>query len=115
RSGRRDRVHPEGGRSYGGWSDARRRPRPRRASCGRRRPPDTGSGLVLRGAGRRPDPYLGLVPVSTDSALLVVYLAAGLLIGLVAHEYAHAWVATRLGDHTPRLQGRLTLNPKPHI
>jgi Zn-dependent protease len=53
--------------------------------------------------------------VSTDSARLVVYLATGLLTGLVAHEYAHAWAATRLGDHTPRLQGRLTLNPKPHI
>jgi Zn-dependent protease len=31
------------------------------------------------------------------------------------HEYAHALVATRLGDDTPRLQGRLTLNPLAHI
>ena len=31
------------------------------------------------------------------------------------HEFAHAWVATRLGDDTPRLQGRLTLNPLAHI
>ncbi len=31
------------------------------------------------------------------------------------HEYAHAFVATKLGDDTPRLQGRLTLNPMAHI
>jgi len=31
------------------------------------------------------------------------------------HEFAHAWLATRLGDDTPRLQGRLTLNPLAHI
>ena len=31
------------------------------------------------------------------------------------HEFAHAWVATLLGDDTPRLQGRLTLNPLAHV
>ena len=31
------------------------------------------------------------------------------------HEYAHALVATKLGDDTPRLSGRLTLNPLAHI
>lgn len=31
------------------------------------------------------------------------------------HEYAHAWVATKLGDQTPRLSGRLSLNPTAHI
>ena len=31
------------------------------------------------------------------------------------HEYAHALVATKLGDDTPRLSGRLTLNPMAHI
>lgn len=31
------------------------------------------------------------------------------------HEYAHAFVATKLGDDTPRLSGRLTLNPMAHI
>lgn len=31
------------------------------------------------------------------------------------HEFAHAWVATRLGDDTPRLEGRLTLNPLAHV
>lgn len=31
------------------------------------------------------------------------------------HEFSHAFVATKLGDQTPRLQGRLTLNPMAHI
>jgi Zn-dependent protease len=33
----------------------------------------------------------------------------------VPHEFAHAWAATRLGDDTPRLDGRLTLNPLAHV
>jgi Zn-dependent protease len=31
------------------------------------------------------------------------------------HEFAHAWTAVRLGDDTPREQGRLTLNPLAHV
>ena len=31
------------------------------------------------------------------------------------HEFAHAWVATKLGDDTPLLQGRVTLNPLAHV
>lgn len=31
------------------------------------------------------------------------------------HEYSHALVATKLGDQTARLSGRLTLNPMAHI
>jgi Zn-dependent protease len=31
------------------------------------------------------------------------------------HEFAHAWVATKLGDDTPTLEGRVTLNPLSHI
>jgi len=31
------------------------------------------------------------------------------------HEFAHAWVADRLGDDTPRLEGRVTLNPIAHV
>lgn len=38
-----------------------------------------------------------------------------LMIGFAFHEYAHAWVADRLGDPTPRSQGRLTLNPFVHL
>jgi Zn-dependent protease len=31
------------------------------------------------------------------------------------HEFAHAWVATKLGDDTPTLEGRVTLNPLAHV
>lgn len=39
----------------------------------------------------------------------------GLIIAMVIHEYAHARVAVALGDFTPKLMGRLTLNPRAHI
>lgn len=38
-----------------------------------------------------------------------------LIIAFTVHEFSHAWVATRLGDDTPRLHGRLTLNPLAHL
>lgn len=39
----------------------------------------------------------------------------GLLAAITVHEFAHAWMANRLGDPTARLAGRLTLNPIAHI
>lgn len=44
----------------------------------------------------------------------LVWLPA-ILVGLTFHEYAHGLVANQLGDSTPAKQGRLTLNPLPHI
>jgi len=38
-----------------------------------------------------------------------------LIFSLSFHECAHAWMASRLGDQTARLQGRITLNPMYHI
>ncbi len=38
-----------------------------------------------------------------------------LIVGFTLHEYAHAWTAVRLGDPTPKWQGRLTLNPLKHL
>jgi Zn-dependent protease len=34
---------------------------------------------------------------------------------VIIHEYAHGWVAWKLGDSTARFMGRLTLNPLAHI
>ena len=31
------------------------------------------------------------------------------------HEFMHAWVAEKMGDDTPRRQGRITLNPLAHF
>lgn len=50
-----------------------------------------------------------------DQILTTVLLIPGILLGLTFHEYAHAYTADKLGDKTPRFQGRLTLNPLVHI
>ena len=45
----------------------------------------------------------------------IVLAFIGLLLALTVHEASHAWAASRLGDPTARLQGRLSLNPLVHI
>ncbi len=44
----------------------------------------------------------------------VIWVAA-LLVAITIHEFSHALAADRLGDPTPRVQGRLTLNPLAHL
>ena len=53
-----------------------------------------------------------IVPLHLQEALLNVLL---LWILTTPHEFAHAWVGTKLGDDTPKLDGRVTLNPLAHI
>jgi Zn-dependent protease len=50
----------------------------------------------------------------TDIFRIVVQFAV-VLFALSVHESAHAWVADKCGDPTARLQGRISLNPIPHI
>jgi Zn-dependent protease len=45
----------------------------------------------------------------------IVIMAPPLVFAIVFHEVAHGWVANRLGDHTARDRGRLTLNPVSHV
>lgn len=45
----------------------------------------------------------------------IVLTIPAILIAFTFHEYAHAIVADKLGDRTPRFQGRLTFNPLAHI
>jgi Zn-dependent protease len=42
-------------------------------------------------------------------------MAVPILLAVTFHEYAHGWVADRLGDPTARLAGRLTFNPFKHL
>jgi Zn-dependent protease len=49
---------------------------------------------------------------SSESLRIAAYIAVALLVGMIAREYARAWAATKLGDPTPRLWGRLTVNPR---
>ena len=46
---------------------------------------------------------------------LLISSAAVIFFTLPVHEWAHGFVATKLGDPTPRYQGRLSLNPLKHI
>jgi Zn-dependent protease len=45
----------------------------------------------------------------------VLIYAIILLTAFPVHEFAHAWTADQFGDDTPRLHGRLTLNPLAHL
>lgn len=44
-----------------------------------------------------------------------ILVIPAILLAFTFHEYAHAVVAVKLGDDTPKLQGRLTLNPFTHV
>jgi Zn-dependent protease len=46
---------------------------------------------------------------------MIISLLITLVVSLTIHEFAHAWTADQLGDDTPRLNGRLTLNPLAHL
>lgn len=50
----------------------------------------------------------------SNPLLFVVYIIS-LLVAIAIHEFSHAYVADYLGDPTPRLQGRLKLDPRVHI
>jgi Zn-dependent protease len=49
-----------------------------------------------------------------STSMLISHLFV-LLVAFTVHEFAHAWTANYFGDDTPRLNGRLTLNPLRHL
>ena len=53
-----------------------------------------------------------MVPGKLISLLISI---PGVLIAITFHEFAHAYVADKLGDDTARREGRLSLNPKDHL
>src|SRR5512139_2028222 len=52
---------------------------------------------------------LGIALSSLVSRVIV------LITAFSVHEFAHAWTAEQFGDDTPRMNGRLTLNPLAHL
>lgn len=49
-----------------------------------------------------------------DVSLFLMFVVA-IVLALTVHEFAHAFVADRLGDDVPRAQGRVTLSPLAHL
>ena len=56
-----------------------------------------------------------MLPTLFSNPLFFLFTTAALVAAITMHEFAHAWMADRLGDPTPRAQGRLTLNPLRHL
>jgi Zn-dependent protease len=53
--------------------------------------------------------------LQSTSFVIGIFEFVLLIFSLSFHECAHAWMASRLGDQTARLQGRVTLNPMYHV
>ncbi len=53
--------------------------------------------------------------ISTDTLYWILFGVPAIIIASTIHEYAHGWVAYKLGDPTAKAYGRLTLNPLSHI
>ena len=58
---------------------------------------------------------LWLITAGESGILNLLLTIPGVLIALTFHEFAHAFAANKLGDETPKVQGRLNLNPLSHI
>jgi Zn-dependent protease len=53
--------------------------------------------------------------LQTSAIVIAVFEFVLLLFSLSVHESAHAWMASRLGDQTARMLGRVSLNPMDHV
>lgn len=58
---------------------------------------------------------MGLIELLFSNPLIFFVVFGVIVVSLSIHELAHAWAADKLGDPTPRYQGRLTLNPLAHL
>ena len=60
-------------------------------------------------------PAIGEFDLQQPDFIKALFEFVVLIFSLCVHECAHAWMASRLGDQTARLQGRITLNPMYHV
>lgn len=58
---------------------------------------------------------MSLRGMSGNYLLSLLLTLPGVIIAITFHEFAHAYAAYKLGDDTPRMQGRLNLNPLSHM
>ena len=52
---------------------------------------------------------------TVDYLISLLYSIPAVLIALCFHEYAHAWMANKLGDPTAKNMGRMTIDPTKHL
>lgn len=50
-----------------------------------------------------------------NNLTITLMMLPGILLAISVHEFSHALAAVKLGDNTPIIQGRLTVNPLKHI
>ncbi|MBU0974287.1 site-2 protease family protein [Patescibacteria group bacterium] len=60
-------------------------------------------------------PRIGLLSVLFNNPISFVMIAIGLIVSVTIHEFFHAFIADKLGDPTPKYQGRVTLDPRAHL
>ena len=58
---------------------------------------------------------INLASAGTGGLLSLILTLPGVIIAMSFHEFAHAWMAVKLGDDTPLRQGRVSLDPLSHI
>ena len=59
--------------------------------------------------------FYSLISMSAEAWLSIIITLPAVIVAITFHEYAHAKMADKFGDTTPRNQGRLTLNPLAHM
>lgn len=58
---------------------------------------------------------MNIFSLFSQSPIFALAFLLSIIFAITIHEFAHAWMANRLGDDTPYLQGRVTLNPLAHL
>lgn len=58
---------------------------------------------------------MGFVGMTRQELLGILLTLPGVIVAITFHEFAHAYAAYKLGDDTPKMQGRLNLNPLSHM
>lgn len=56
-----------------------------------------------------------MLDILFSNPIIFITFIPGLIAAITIHEFAHAFIADKLGDPTPRIQGRVTLNPLAHL
>ena len=58
---------------------------------------------------------ISLASMGVGGWISLLLTLPAVIVAITFHEFAHAWTADKLGDTTPRAQGRLNLNPVSHL